>query len=310
MRNYSDSAIIKALPYSLLTREMPNLLQARVEVPQRHVHTLHQPGEPDSSLLMMPAWGKAGGMGGVKIVNVTPGNSARHLPCVAASYLLFDEQTGIHKALLDGGELTARRTAAVAAIAADRLTSPGAKRLLLVGSGRIASELAFAYQSIRAIEKVDVFSPTRTHADKLVRRLQAEGFKAVVCQDLEAGVREADIVACATLSTSPLIHGDWLCEGQHLALIGGYLPDMREADDAAIQKCQIWIDTHAAMSESGDLVGPLSHGIIHFEDICGTLADLCARPPASGDAKAITLFKSVGDAAQDLAAATLAVGKA
>lgn len=307
MRFYSQADLIQALPYGLLTRELPNLLRTKTDVPQRHVHILHQSDEPDASLLLMPAWGKRGGMGGVKIVNVTPGNTARNLPCVTASYLLFDELTGEHKALLDGGELTARRTAAVAAVAADRLTAKDVGSLLLVGSGRIARELAFAYRAIRPIESVQVFSPTEANAQKLVHALNAAGFKAAVCTNLEASAKAADIIACATLSNLPLIKGEWLRAGQHVALIGGYLPDMREADDEAIKRAQIWVDTYAAMSEAGDLVGPLSHGIVQFDDIRGTLSDLCAVTQIDGVDSAITLFKSVGDAAQDLAAATLAV---
>jgi ornithine cyclodeaminase len=274
--------------------------------PQRHVHTVQNDGEPDATLLMMPAWSQ--GVGGVKIVNVTPGNTRRHLPAVTASYLLFDAVNGEHMALLDGGELTARRTAAVAAIAADRLAVDGAKHLLLVGSGRIASELAFAYRAVREIETVQVFSPTTINAEKLVHALKAGGFHAEVCSDLAAGAAKADIIACATLSKEPLIKGEWLRAGQHVALIGGYLKDMREADDATMTRADIWVDTYAAMSEAGDLTQPMATGLLHHEMIKGTLSDLCAQGALAGREGRITLFKSVGDAAQDLAAASLAVG--
>lgn len=306
MQNLTAHDLIERLPYARLTAQLTKLLQGEATSPQRHVHTVSNAGEPDATLLMMPAWSQ--GVGGVKIVNVTPGNTRRHLPAVTASYLLFDAITGEHMALLDGGELTARRTAAVAAIAADRLSVDSAKHLLLVGSGRIASELAFAYRAVRGIETVQVFSPTTANAEKLVAALKAGGFHAEVCTDLAAGVAKADIIACATLSHEPLIKGAWLRPGQHVALIGGYLKDMREADDAAMTCADIWVDSFAALSEAGDLTQPIAAGLLHHEMIKGTLQTLCVSEAVADREGRITLFKSVGDAAQDLAAASLAVG--
>jgi len=306
MQNLTAHDLIERLPYAKLTAQLPKLLRSETTSPQRHVHTVSNSGEPDATLLMMPAWSQ--GVGGVKIVNVTPGNTRRHLPAVTASYLLFDAVTGEHLALLDGGELTARRTAAVAAIAADRLAVDSARHLLLVGSGRIASELAFAYRAVRDIETVQVFSPTAANAEKLVAALKAGGFHAGICGDLAMGAARADIIACATLSHEPLIKGEWLRNGQHIALIGGYLKDMREADDAAMTRADIWVDTFAAMSEAGDLTQPIDAGLLHHGMIKGALQTLCAGGAAPDRERRITLFKSVGDAAQDLAAASLAIG--
>lgn len=306
MHNLTARDLIERLPYHRLTAELPKLLRQETVSPQRHVHTVTQTGEPDATLLMMPAWNAA--MGGVKIVHVTPGNMKRGLPAVTASYLLFDSLTGEHKALLDGGELTARRTAAVAAIAADRLSAAHAHKLLLVGSGRIASELAYAYRSVRDIREVEVYSPTRANAEKLVHHLRANGFAATVSDDLAASASGADIIACATLSEQPLILGAWLHAGQHVALIGGYTPGMREGDDALMSTAQVWVDTRAALNEAGDLTVPIASGMLLPENIRGTLTDLCAVGAVDGREDAVTVFKSVGDAAQDLAAASLAMG--
>lgn len=306
MHNLTARDLIERLPYHRLTAELPKLLRQETVSPQRHVHTVTQAGEPDATLLMMPAWNAV--MGGVKIVHVTPGNMKRGLPAVTASYLLFDAITGEHKALLDGGELTARRTAAVAAIAADRLSVAHAHKLLLVGSGRIASELAYAYRSVRDIRDVEVYSPTRANAEKLVHHLRANGFAATVSDDLAASAAGADIIACATLSEHPLILGEWLHAGQHVALIGGYTPGMREGDDALMSTAQVWIDTRAALNEAGDLTVPIASGLLLPENIRGTLADLCAVGAVDGREDAVTVFKSVGDAAQDLATASLAMG--
>ena len=302
MRILSPHDVIAALPYDKLIAELPLKLRQATQSPQRHVHAWPN----DASLLIMPAWNDT--IGGVKIVNVTPGNAARSLPAVTASYIVIDAVTGEHLALLDGGELTARRTAAVAAVAASRLATDHAHRLLLVGSGRIASELAFAYRAVRDIREVGIYSPTRGNAEKLAHHLRDNGFAATACDDLEAGVKTADMIACATLSHTPLIRGEWLSAGQHVALIGGFTPDMREADDTAMARATVWVDSTAAIHEAGDLAEPIKRGVLKVEDIAGTLSDLCTLGAVEGREEEITLFKSVGDATQDLAAAGIALG--
>lgn len=302
MRYYEAEDIIRRLPYDLMARDLPALLQAEVTAPQRHIHATD--ALSDAALLLMPAWNRR--MGGVKIVNVTPENTRHGRPAVHASYLLFDAETGEHRALLDGGELTARRTAAVAAVAADRLARREARRLLLIGSGRIASELAFAYRAVRPIETVSVYSRGENNAGRLAHALRAGGFQAEPVTDIAAAVEASDIIACATLSQTPLVHGDRVRPGQHVALIGGYTAQMREGDDALMAKAEIWVDTQAALSEAGDLIGPIASGAITAGSIRGTLRQLCAQKAETADR--VTVFKSVGDASQDLAAAILAVG--
>ncbi|MFT3998281.1 MAG: quinate 5-dehydrogenase [Asticcacaulis sp.] len=288
MRLITAEELKAALPYDRLVRELPARLLSGCETPPRPVFDLPE----DASLLLMPAW--SGRLGGVKIVHVTPENARRRLPCVAASYLVFDGQTHRHLALIDGEELTARRTAAVAAVAMDRLTKPGAKRLLLVGSGRIASEIPHAFRAVRDIASVRVFSPTRTNAEALAARLSAEGFEAEACDDIAQQISQADLIACATLSTQAWIEGRLLGD-QHLSLIGGFTPDMREADEEAMRRAAVFADTAAALSTAGDLSG------LSPADIRGYLSDLCADGFRAPDG--LSVFKSVGEAAQDLAAA-------
>jgi len=123
-------------------------------------------------------------------------------------------------------------------------------------------------------------------------------------------VGQADIVSCATLAREPLIRGEWLREGTHLDLIGGFTPAMREADDEAVRRARVFIDTDAALAEAGDLIDPIAHGVLRREAIAGSLFSLC-RGEHSGrrDSQEITLFKSVGSALEDLAAAALAYAK-
>lgn len=295
-----------ALPFGPLIDALDAGFRAGAEVPLRHHHPMVNPGAADDMLLLMPAW-QAAGWGGVKIVNVHPGNAGRGLPAIASSYILFDRVTGAQKLLLDGGELTARRTAAASALAARRLARPDSRRHLIVGAGRVGANLAQAYRAALPIEAVEVWSRTAASAEALAADLRAQGIPAVAAPDLQAAVGRADIVSCATLSRTPLIHGDWLRPGQHIDLIGSFTPEMREVDDAVMQRARIFLDTDHARIESGDIALPLASGAITEADIEGTLEALCRdnRHPRRGPGE-ITLFKGVGSAVEDLSAAILA----
>jgi ornithine cyclodeaminase/alanine dehydrogenase-like protein (mu-crystallin family) len=308
VRIYSPSQTASALNYPALIQSIADVFAQGATAPQRHHHTIKKNGEPDSVLLLMPAWAEGFGVGGVKIVNVVPGNNARGLPAIMASYLVFDETSGEHKAILDGATLTAMRTAAVSALAADKLARKDASTLLIVGSGRVAKELPHAFQAIRNIEKVMVWSRTESTAQALTADLASQGFNVSAERDLQSAVAKADIISCATLATEPVIQGAWLKAGQHLDLIGSYAPHMREADDEAIKRSRVYIDTDAALHETGDLIKPLESGALSKASIRGTLYDLChpqfAMSRSNDD---ITLFKGVGHAIEDLAAAKLAL---
>ncbi len=308
MRFFTPAETAAALNYPGLIGSIADVFASGATAPQRHHHTIKKPGEPDDVLLLMPAWASGFGVGGVKIVNVVPGNAARGLPAIMASYLVFDELTGAHKAILDGATLTAMRTAAVAALAADRLARKDASTLLIVGSGRVAAELPKAFKTVRPIDKVLVWSRTENSASALAAALNADGFTAEAATDLESAIPRADIISCATLATEPIIKGEWLQPGQHLDLIGSYAPHMREADDECIRRANVWIDTEAALHETGDLIKPLESGALTKAAICGTLYDLC-KPNFALKRKDtdITLFKGVGHALEDLAAAKLAL---
>ena len=292
-----DQAMTAArLPFPALIAALRAAFVIGAEVPLRHRHTL---AEARGTLLLMPAWQGRGAFG-VKIVSVWPDNGALGLNAVASTYLLCDGATGQHLAIIDGNELTARRTAAASALAGDFLAPTEATRLLVVGAGHVASMLAPAWAAVRPIRHVAVWNRSPAGAARLVAKLRAQGFAAEVADDLRAAVADADIVSCATLASTPLIEGAWLRPGQHLDLIGAYRPDMREADGAALQRARVFIDTDAALAEAGDLTqaGPIT--------VQGTLFSLCRgeTPGRLGKAE-ITLFKSVGSAIEDLAAAGL-----
>jgi len=273
------------------------------QVPLRHAHDL----EAGASLLLMPAWSREAL--GVKLVTVMPKAAAQGLPTVAASYLLSDRRSGQALALLDGEALTLRRTAAASALAAQRLLRRDARTLLIVGGGRLAPWLARAHVALQpTLSRVGVWARRHERAEALARELSAEGIDAVAHGDLAVAVAMADLVSCATTATTPVVLGAWLRPGAHLDLVGAFRRDMREVDDAAVARCaRIVVDTRAgALSEAGDLVQALAHGAITPERISGELAELLRGdcPGRTADDQ-ITLFKSVGTALEDLAAAQL-----
>lgn len=278
-------------------------------VPERHHHTIPVPGEEAATLLLMPAWQEKhgdDGFIGVKLVNVFPGNAKKGLPGLTSSYLLYDSGTGAHLATIDGGTITSRRTVAVSALAASFLAQEDANKLFVVGAGRVASLIPDAYRAVRNIKQIKVWDIHQDNAVKLVEQLRGQGIDASVETDLEAGTRWADIISCATLSTAPLIRGDWLQAGVHLDLIGAFTPEMREADDEAVAKSAVFIDADEAFHEAGDLVQPIRSGVFKQEDCQAKLSELC-NGTANGreSAEQITLFKAVGTALSDLAASTL-----
>ena len=231
------------------------------------------------------------------------------LNAVASTYLLCDGATGAHLAIIDGNEITGRRTAAASALAGRYLARPEASRLLIVGSGHVAGLMAEAWRAVRPIASVAVWNVRPAGAERLAAELRAQGFAATAATDLEAAVGAADIVSCATLSHTPLVHGAWLRPGTHLDLVGAYMPTMRESDDDAVRRASVFIDTDAALAEAGDITQPLRDGVIGPEAIRGTLFSMCrGEVPGRRDAAEITLFKSVGSAIEDLAAAALVVG--
>ena len=279
---------------------------AGCEVPTRHTHRIvGAPGSSDTggTLLLMPAW-RPGALLGLKTVAIFPGNSAIGKPGLHSTYVLFDATTGEPLAQLDGNEITSRRTAAASALAASFLARADASRQLIVGTGRVAALMAEAMRVVRPITEVQVWNHRPTSALALAARLREDGFAARATDDLESAVSNADIVSCATLSTAALIRGAWLRPGTHLDLIGSFTPQMREADAASFARCRVFVDTAEALVKSGDVLQAIAEGAFAPERLQGTLAELCAGTrQGRDDPTERTLFKSVGTALEDLAAA-------
>lgn len=311
-----DAAAVRAgLPWPALVEALRQGFARGATVPARHVHTLSVGGQTAGTALLMPAWREGGPLGavfGVKTVTVHPGNAARGLPAVHAGYLLMDAATGVPWATLDGSELTARRTAAASALAADFLARAGARELLLVGAGRIAALMPEALRAVRpGLDRVRVWNHRAESAQALAARLAQAGWDAAPAVDLAAAVARADIVSCATLSEVARVQGAWLRPGAHLDLIGSFTPAMREADGDCFARSRVFVDTEEALAKAGDVLQAVAEGAWRPEALCGTLAGLClGEVPGRADDGEMTLFKSVGSALEDLVAAELLVHRA
>lgn len=321
MQHLDAAAVAQRLPFDRLVAALRAAFAAGVEVPARHVHRVvldgaaaAEPPDPGGTVLLMPAWrrddrGPLGATFGVKTVGVFPGNAALGLPAVHAAYTLFSARTGQPLATLDGSELTARRTAAASALAASFLAAPEARTLLVVGAGRVGHLMPEAMRSVRpSLARVRVWNRSPGPAEGLVQALRAQGWEAEVAPELPAAVAEAEIVSCATLADAPLVQGAWLARGAHLDLIGSFTPQMREADAECFARSRVFVDTEEALAKAGDVLQAVSEGAWQPSALQGTLSQLCrGERPGRQQAGEITLFKSVGTALEDLAAAETAL---
>ncbi len=294
--------------------EFPELIEtlraafaAEIHVPLRHHHFLPQPDGTTATLLLMPSWSEE--YIGIKLVTIFPGNTKRNIPGLYSTYLLCDSLTGKHLALIDGNQITVRRTVAASALAASYLSRENASNLLVIGAGRVASHLPYAYKAVRPIQKVKVWDINAALAAHMVNNLKADGFDAEVAQDLKSAVEQADIVTSATLSREALIHGEWLRPGVHIDMIGGFTPEMRESDDAVFANAAVFVDSMDALEEAGDLMSPIKNGVLNVDKI-NTLPMLCKQTTAGRTSNAqITVFKAVGTALSDIASAALVYRK-
>lgn len=311
MLTLSADDVDRALTFPTLIDALREAFRGDIVQPVRHHHTIERAQGAASTLLLMPAWTgmaqseAADGFVGVKVVTVSPDNNAIGKPAVMGLYLLLDGVTGEPRALIDGQRLTQWRTASASALAASYLARPDASRMLMIGAGALCPFLVRAHRAVRPIRSVTIWNRTRNNAEQAAETLRAEGLEVSVADNLDHAIAEADIISSATISTEPLVKGELLRPGTHVDLVGGFTPSMREADDEAIRRAAVFVDTRAgATKEAGDIVQPLASGVLKAGDILADLHDLTrGAHPGRQTANEITLFKSVGAALEDLAAA-------
>lgn len=314
MRTLDADAVAAATPWAALADVLERSAATSDAIcPDRHVHPYEGAGSSTSSLLLMPAWttdATGDGMVGVKVVTHVPENGDRGLPTINAAYLAFDRVTGAPVAMLDGDALTSRRTAAISALAGRLLARADSRSLTVVGTGQLCSPVVAAHTALGGFERVSIWGRDAARARSAALDASATtSVPVTAAEDLEQAVRGADVVVCVTGATAPLVLGRWLRPGTHVNLFGAFRPDMRESDDEVVRRATLFVDVPAAVT-AGDLSQPIADGVIQPADIAGDLADLAAgRHPGRSQPGEITVFKSVGFAAADLAAARLALSR-
>ncbi len=309
MIELSRNDVRERLPWSALVEAIDRKLRAGDLVePQRLAFDLDGGGADDGTLLVMLSW-QGREVIGIKTVTFWPDNHVRDLPSHGANYILMDARSGSIMAILDGEELTGRRTAAVSVLAASRLLRRDAHSLLVCGTGPIAENLVRAHHASGRFTSIRLYGRTRSRAEILQERLAEAGIACTVCSDdLRREFGDADMISTATSATSPLFDGSWVSAGSHVDLVGSFRPIMREVDDHLLRRASsIWIDTPTALKESGDLTQPIAAGVISLSDIRGDLRALVLGGGRRSDDE-ITIFKAVGFALPDLAAAEAALG--
>ncbi len=263
---------------------------------------------------VMPAFidGEAPALG-AKLVSVYHSNLARGLTSHLATILLFDPDTGALRAIVDGRYITEARTAAASAASAKYLARPGARVLAVFGSGVQARSHIDAIARVRPIEEVRVWGRDPAHVDQLIEGMKTTVRARLVRADSgSAAAHGADIIALVTASRGPVLFREWVGDGTHVCAVGACRPDQREMDTALVKAARVFVDSRAgALAEAGDLVIPMQEGAIDRTHIAGEIGDVCAgRTAGRRDDAEITVFKSLGMAVEDVAAAHLAFERA
>ena len=258
-------------------------------------------------MAFMPAYqGGSQAVFGLKAIGIFPGNAARQLDTHQGAVALFDGETGELRALMNGAAITAIRTAAVSALATRLLAREDAGDLALVGSGRQARTHLEALACVRSLRRVRVASRSAERARRFAEEMSAAG-KILVepMSSIEDAVRGADLVVLATDSAEPVVKREWISAGAHLNVVGASLPTRREVDSATMAASRLFVDRReSTMNEAGDYLIPLAEGVIGPDHIQAELGEVLteARPGRHAQDE-ITLFKSLGLAVEDLAAA-------
>jgi len=306
MKHFDMKAIQTALPYPLLVDALAQGLQQFAETPAR---SFFSPNQDASCVMIMPAW-RPHQMMGVKLVSVWPENNAKGESAVSAVYVLISCLDGRPLAVLDGTELTLRRTAAAAALAAKRLARENSETLAVLGTGSLSVPLVQAHTDTMRFKNVLVWGRQFYKAQLVVNQLRELGIEVRAMGDLHKTLAMSDVVAVATTATEPFLKAAWVRPGTHISLVGAFTPQMAEAEPGLISKSQLFADCRASVLEKGgEVFQAIEQGLVLDSDIIADLAELTAQSDRSWrhDAQAITVFKSVGFALLDLIAAELVI---
>lgn len=250
---------------------------------------------------------------GAKLVSLYPGNPARGLSSHQGAVVLFEAETGRAVAMMDAGPLTAIRTAAASAVATRALARPNAKTLTLVGYGEQAAHHLEAMRAVCPIDRVVVTgrNPDRAEAFAARARSRHPGVEVQSTDSIAAAVTQGDILCTVTAADRPIVQGAWLRPGQHLNVVGASVAHKREVDDAVVDLSAVWVDYRpSALAQAGEIIAALRDGRRSEGDLPEIGAALAGQAPGRADAAQITLYRSLGLAAQDLAAAAHVLARA
>jgi ornithine cyclodeaminase/alanine dehydrogenase-like protein (mu-crystallin family) len=298
----SDSVLARISPLALIDALEKKHLEGYETIGR--LYTPFSRDDRPSAELLIWAGARADGSMGAKIVSISPDNGqlSKPSPTVHSAFALVDRLDGRFRSFIVGESFTRCKTAADSALAARYLAPVNPTKLVVLGAGAQArTHLTYMHAVCPTIERIDVWNRNRSRAEQLVE----EHFLPVnfqVSDDLEASVAGADIVVCLTSSSTPVLDGKWLKLGCHVDLVGGFTPDMRETNDAAILRSSVFVDHRGLTAEHcGDIFQSLSNGTIVMSDIRGDLFDLCRKEvPGRRDPTEITLFKNGGGGHLDL----------
>jgi ornithine cyclodeaminase/alanine dehydrogenase-like protein (mu-crystallin family) len=310
----SQEDVVRLLPMGecidVMVQALSTLARGDALLPLRTVVRLPEPG---NAFAVMPAYLGAPAAIGAKVITIFPGNHGTAFDSHQGAVLLFDTVHGSLQALLDATAVTSIRTAAVSAVATRLLAREDADEVAILGSGVQARMHIEAIPLVRRIKRVRVWSRNIDHARGLARFASEHlGFEVEVAETAERAVRDAGIVCTTTSARQPVLQGEWLAPGTHVNAIGASAPDAREIDSQTVTRSRLYVDRReSALNEPGDILVPLTEGAITRSHIVGELGELLMGTAVGRrDADEITLFKSLGLAIEDLAAACHVVERA
>jgi alanine dehydrogenase len=262
----------------------------------------------NGSVLFMPAYIGAMEALGIKVVSIYPENPSKYnLPTILGVVLLTDVKTGDTLAIMDGAYLTSIRTGAASGVATKYLARKDAKKVGIIGTGVQGRTQLIAISKVRKVENVKAFDIIRDRCEAFCSELSKElGVHVTPVDSSEKAVRGSDIIATASTSKTPVLMGNWLEEGAHVNAIGSHSPTARELDVTAIKRARVIVDSReAALKEAGDLIIPISEGLITSDHIYAELGEIInGKRPGRENQKTITIFKSQGLAIQDISTAS------
>ncbi|MCZ4291751.1 ornithine cyclodeaminase family protein [Hoeflea alexandrii] len=244
---------------------------------------------------------------GVKMISLFPGNPARGLSSHRGAMVLFEAETGGAVAMMDASLLTAIRTAAASAVATRALARPEASHLAIIGTGEQAEHHLDAMMCVREIRRLSVAGRSAEKTEAFAARV-ARLYPALRIDhgaDFEAAIKDADIICTVTSSASPIVKGRWVSDGAHVNIVGSSIPTMREVDDEMVIRGAIWVDyLQSTLAQAGEIVDMIKAGTFSADQLQGEIgAHLSGEIPGRSSAEQITIYRSLGIAAQDLAAA-------